>query len=95
MLKDLKVCVRAALHVAAVYRVVIHKVVVLYSVSPSPGSDVSTQAQIVSTCTHSLFLCAREPVCAVSLSAPELELRFANKRTLSDVTVRRKRIRVL
>ena len=37
----------------------------------SPGSDVSMQTQLVSVCTHSLFLCAHEPVCAISL---DLEL---------------------
>ena len=31
----------------------------LYSVSLSSGSDVSTQAQLLSACTHSLFLCAQ------------------------------------
>ena len=41
----------------------------LYSVSLSPGSDVSTQAPLVSECTLSLFLSARKPVCAISLGA--------------------------
>ena len=55
----------------------------LYSVSLSPGSDVSTQVQLVSMCTLSLFLWDPEPVCAISLGASDLELRFANKRTTS------------
>ena len=38
------------------------KQLALYSGSPSSGSDVSTQTQLLSTCTHSLFLRAREPV---------------------------------
>ena len=41
----------------------------VYSASPSPGSDVSTQAQLVSAWTHSLIMSAREPVCAISLGA--------------------------
>ena len=41
----------------------------LYSVSLSSGSDVSTQTQILSACTHFLFLRAREPVRAISLGA--------------------------
>ena len=53
--------------------------IILYSVSLSPSSDVSTQAQLVSACTHSLFLCVLEPVCAISLSERDLELHFANK----------------
>ena len=48
---------------------------VLYSTSP--GTDVRTQAQLVSACTHSLFLCA------ISLGAGDLEQRFANKRAIS------------
>ena len=50
----------------------------LYSCSPSPGSDVSTETQLLSECTHSLFLRAREPVCAVSLGARDLALHLAN-----------------
>ena len=42
----------------------------IYSVSPSPGSDVSMQMQLVSVYTHSCFVC-------------DLELRFANKRAKS------------
>ena len=49
----------------------------VYSILPSPGSDVSEQAQLVSACTHSLFLCARNPLCKISLAAWYLELRFA------------------
>ena len=56
---------------------------VLYSGSLSSGSDVSTQTQLLSACTHSLFLRAREPVCAISLGARDLALRWANKRTMS------------
>ena len=55
----------------------------LPSVSSSPGSDVGTQTQLVSACTHSLFLHAREPVCEISLGAHGLELHFANKRATS------------
>ena len=55
----------------------------LYSVSSSSGSDLRTQTQLVSACTHSSFLCAREPVCAISLGASNLELRFANKHATS------------
>ena len=51
----------------------------VYSVSPSPGNDVSTQAQLVSVCIHSLFLYVRELVCTISLGAHDLGLRFANK----------------
>ena len=46
----------------------------------SHGSDVSI---LVSVCKHSLFLCARELVCAISLVAHDLELHFANKRAMS------------
>ena len=55
----------------------------LYSGSPSSGSDVSTQAQLLSVYTHSLFLRARKLVCAISLGAHDLALRLANKRTTS------------
>ena len=55
----------------------------LYSVSLSYGSDVSTQTQLLSVCTHSLFLCARELVCAISLGAHDLALHLANKRATS------------
>ena len=55
----------------------------LYSVSLSSGSDVSTQMQLLSVCTHSLFLRARKPVCAISLGAHDLALRLANKCTTS------------
>ena len=41
----------------------------LYFCSPSSGSDVSMQMQLLSACTHSLFLRAQEPVCAISLGA--------------------------
>ena len=41
------------------------------------------QMQVVSTCTHSLFLCAREPVCAISLSVHDLEMLLVNKRATS------------
>ena len=51
----------------------------LYSVSSSP--DVSTQTQLVSTCTH--CSCAREPMCAISLVGNNLELHVANKRATS------------
>ena len=47
--------------------------------SSSPGSDVSMQAQLVSVCTHSFFLCAREPVCTISLAAHDLQLRFTSQ----------------
>ena len=56
----------------------------LYSVSPSPGSDVSMQMQLASTCTHSLFLHAYKPLCAIPLAAHDLELRLANKRATSQ-----------
>ena len=56
---------------------------VLFSVSLSSGSDVSTQTQLLSVCTHSLFVRAREPVCDTSLGARDLALRLANKRTTS------------
>ena len=46
----------------------------LYSVSSFAGSDVSTETQLVSAYTHSLFLRAREPVCAISLSAHDTSL---------------------
>ena len=45
------------------------------------GSDESIQAQLLSECIHSLFLRAREPVCAISLG-----VRFSaasNKRATS------------
>ena len=56
---------------------------VLCSIALSSGSDISTQAQLVIACTHSLFLCSREPVCAISLGAGDLALRLPNKRTTS------------
>ena len=59
------------------------KISTLYSVSPSPGSDISMQTQLVSICTHSLFVCVCELVCTISLDARDLELRFANKRATS------------
>ena len=37
----------------------LHIVILLYSISSSPGSDISTQTQLVCACTHTLFLCAR------------------------------------
>ena len=37
----------------------------------------------LSVCTHSLFLRAREPVCAISLGTRDLALRLANKHTTS------------
>lgn len=40
-----------------------------YSVSLPPVSDVSKQTQLVRACTLSLFVCARKPVCPVSLGA--------------------------
>ena len=46
----------------------------LYSDSLSSGSDVSMQTQLL----NSLFLCAREPVCAISLGAHDLALHLAN-----------------
>ena len=46
-------------------------------------TDVSTQTQLVSMCIHTLFLCARELVCAISLGAHDLELHLANKRATS------------
>ena len=49
----------------------------IYSVSPSSGSD------FLSACTHSLFLRAPEPVCAISLDVRDLALRWANKRITS------------
>ena len=48
-----------------------------YIVSSSPGSDVSTQMQVLSACTHSVF------VCVISLGAHDLELRFTKKRATS------------
>ena len=51
-------------------------IVLRYSISPSPGSDVITQAQLVSACTHFVF------VCAISLGAHGLDLRFANKHAM-------------
>ena len=51
----------------------------LYSCSPSFGSDVSTQTHLLSACTHSLLLRA----CEISLGACDLALRLANKRTTS------------
>ena len=42
-------------------------IVLRYSISPSPGSDVITQAQLVSACTHFVF------VCAISLGACDFE----------------------
>ena len=57
--------------------------VCLYSGSLSSGSDVSTQTQLWSVWTHSLFLRARKPVCAISLGAWDLALHLANKRTTS------------
>ena len=56
--------------------------------SPSPGCDVSTHAQLISLCTHSLFLSAREPGCAISLAARHLELRFANKHATCQEIIR-------
>ena len=53
----------------------------IYSVSPSPDSDVSTQTQLLIACTHSLF--ARESVCVISLGAPDLELHLTKKRDAS------------
>ena len=44
---------------------------------------ISTQTQLVSVCTHSLFLCGGEPACAMSLGAGNLALRLANKRATS------------
>ena len=55
----------------------------LYSSSLSSGSDVSTQTQLLSVYTHSLFLREREPVCAIFLGARDLALHLANKRTTS------------
>ena len=34
-------------------------------------------------CTHSLFLCAREPGCAISLGVHDIALRLVNKGTTS------------
>ena len=62
---------------------------ILYSVSASPGCDVSTHAQLISLCTHSLFLSVREPGCAISLAARHLELRFANKHATCQEMARR------
>ena len=55
----------------------------LYSVSPSPNSDVSTQSQLVSVCTHSLFWCERKLACAISFDACDLKWCFANTRAMS------------
>ena len=44
---------------------------------------VSKQTQLVSTCTHSLFLCVREPVCNISLGPRDLELGFENQHATS------------
>ena len=59
------------------------KFVSLYSVSPSPDSDISTQRQLVSMCKHSLFLCMSKPLCTISLIMSDLELCFANKGAMS------------
>ena len=50
----------------------------LYFVSSSPGSDVSTQKQLVSACTQICF-----NVRTISLGARDLELRLAYKRAMS------------
>ena len=39
--------------------------------------------QLLSVCTHSLFLCAHEPVCAILLGARDLALCLVNYRTTS------------
>ena len=55
----------------------------LYSISTSPGSDISTlQAR------------AREPVCAISLGARELEPRFENKCATSLQEIMRREYRL-
>ena len=54
----------------------------LYSVSPSPGSDVSTQVQLVSACTHYLF-CVRVSQCARFHLSHDLEQHFANNHATS------------
>ena len=51
-----------------------------YSCSPSSGNDVRTQTQLLSVCTHSLFLCALEPVCAISLGACDLAMRLLGQK---------------
>ena len=61
-----------------------------YTLPISLGSEVITQTQLVSMCTH--FLCARELVCAISLGAGDLELSFAPKKC--NMTTRRWRDRV-
>ena len=43
----------------------------------------STQTQLLSVCTHSLFLCACESVCPISLGSRNLELYFANTHSMS------------
>ena len=53
-------------------------VVPLHFVTPSPGSDVSTQAQLVSVCAHTLRFCVRASQCTrFHLGAHDLALRFA------------------
>ena len=48
--------------------------------SSSPGSDVSTQTQLVSVCTHTLCLCVRASRFAqFHLARVDLEMRFAIK----------------
>ena len=55
-------------------------------ISPSPGSDLSTQTQLISAYSHTLFWGAREPVCAISPGARDLEI-LANKRATSQLGV--------
>ena len=39
--------------------------------------------QEIDMSTYCLFLCARKPVCEISLGAHDLELRFSNERATS------------
>ena len=55
-------------------------IIMVYYDSLSSGSDISTQTHPVRACTHTLFMFARELVCAISLGAYVLELLFVNKR---------------
>ena len=53
----------------------------LYSVSPSLGSDVNTHSFIETLCPRTLCFCV--PVFAFSLGTLDLELRFASKHAKS------------
>ena len=54
----------------------------LYSISPSPGRDVSTQAQLVSASAHFLFLCARAGVYDFTWCT-QFNSRFTHKHGMS------------